>query len=244
VSDDARIGAVTFDFWNTLVAEGGEGKYNDRADRWVVSLRDAGHDVPQEVVERAMTDLWAWFNGRWEDNEVVTPAMLVDRLLDLVAVPHDPALAQAMEATLHAGADPRLTATAPGVGDALESLRSRGLRVGIICDVGMTPSTALRRYLDHHGLLQHFDGWSFSDEVGCYKPDVRIFDHARESLGVDSAVPMAHVGDLRRTDVAGARGAGWRSVRYTGFYDDDSELDDADVVISSHSELLGALGIT
>jgi len=104
-------------------------------------------------------------------------------------------------------------------------------------------ATALRRYLDHHGLLQHFDGWSFSDEVGCYKPDPRIFAHARDSLGVDASVPMAHVGDLRRTDVAGARRSGWRSVRYRGFYDDDSELAEADVVIAAHSELVGALGI-
>jgi putative hydrolase of the HAD superfamily len=243
VSDGAPVGAVTFDFWNTLVAEGGETRYNDRADRWVGALRAAGHDMPQEVVERAMTDLWAWFNARWEDNEVVTPPMLVTRLLELVAAPHDPALAEALEATLHAGADPRLTLTAPGIGDTLEALRARGMRVGIICDVGMTPSTALRRYLDHHGLLQHFDGWSFSDEVGCYKPDRRIFDHARESLGVAPSIAMAHVGDLRRTDVAGARGAGWRSVRYTGFYDDESELEDADFVISSHSALLGVLGI-
>jgi putative hydrolase of the HAD superfamily len=244
VSDGAPIGAVTFDFWNTLVAEGGDAKYNDRADRWVGALRAAGHDVPQELVERAMTDLWAWFDERWEGNEVVTPEMLVARLLEFMAIPRDPALEEAMAGTLHAGADPRLTVTAPGIADALEALRSRGVRVGIICDVGMTPSTALRRYLDHHGLLAHFDGWSFSDEVGCYKPDTRIFDHARDSLGVDASIPMAHVGDLRRTDVAGARGAGWRSVRYSGFYDDESELPDADVVISSHSELLGALGIT
>jgi putative hydrolase of the HAD superfamily len=244
VSDGAPFGAVTFDFWNTLVAEGGDAKYNDRADRWVGALRAAGHEVPQEVVERAMTDLWAWFDERWEGNEVVTPEMLVARLLEFMTIPHDPSLAEAMAATLHAGADPRLTVTAPGIGDTLEGLRSRGVRVGIICDVGMTPSTALRRYLDHHGLLAHFDGWSFSDEVGCYKPDPRIFDHAREVLGVDPSIPMAHVGDLRRTDVAGARGAGWRSVRYTGFYDDESELAEADFVISSHSELLGALGIT
>jgi putative hydrolase of the HAD superfamily len=243
VSDTSRIGAVTFDFWNTLVAEGGAARYNDRAGRWTDIVISSGHDVTQEVMERAMTDLWTWFNARWEDNLVVSPAMLVAHTLELLGVDHDPALARRMEDTLHQGVDPEFMVTAPGIADALERLRSAGLRVGIICDVGMTPSAALRRYLDHHGLLEHFDGWSFSDEVGCYKPDPRIFAHARESLGLDPSVPMAHIGDLRRTDVAGARGAGWRSIRYTGFYDDDSELVDADVVIASHSELSGALGI-
>jgi FMN phosphatase YigB (HAD superfamily) len=244
VSDAPRIGAITFDFWNTLVAEGNAAKYNDRAERWTDAVASSGHDVTQEVVERAMTDLWTWFNARWENNVMVSPEMLVERTLQLLGVSHDPALARRMEDTLHQGVDPDLMVTAPGIAEALDALSSAGVRVGIICDVGMTPSSALRRYLDHHGLLEHFDGWSFSDEVGCYKPDPRIFAHARESLGLDSSVPMAHVGDLRRTDVAGARGAGWRSIRYTGFYDDASELDDADIVISSHSELSGALGIT
>ena len=36
---------------------------------------------------------------------------------------------------------------------ALEQLKAGGLRVGIICDVGLTPSVTLRGYLEHHGLL-------------------------------------------------------------------------------------------
>ena len=239
------IGAVTFDFWNTLMSESARTqRHNDRSGRWSAALAESGHDVSQESLERAMTDLWTWFNARWEGNEVATPAMLVSQTLTFLGIDGDPALAATMEAALHDGIDPALMVIAPGIGDALESLRTHGVRIGIICDVGMTPSTALRRYLDHHGLLGHFDGWSFSDEVGCYKPDLKIFTHARESLGVGGSVPMAHVGDLRRTDVAGARNAGWRSIRYRGFYDDDSELADADAVISSHSELVVALGIT
>ena len=52
------------------------------------------------------------------------------------------------------------------------------------------------------------------------------------------APALAHVGDLRRTDVAGARAAGMRSVRYRGLHDDRGDGPDADVVISEWHELL------
>ena len=234
------IRAVTFDFWNTLVAEGISTDH--RSERWRVALRDAGHDVPQEVLERAMTDLWSWFTGRWEGNEVVTPEDSARRALDLMGVPPSASLLDAMVATLHEGYDPEQVRTASGIGDALEGLRAAGIRVGIICDVGLTPSVTLRRYLDHHGLFGHFDAWSFSDEVGCYKPDPRIFAHASEVLGVTEPSAMAHIGDLRRTDVAGANAAGWTSIRYTGFFDDQIELPDADLVVADHRGVLAALG--
>lgn len=228
--------AVTFDFWNTLIAEGVNRSPRERL--WASMLCEAGFEVDQAVIERAMGDVYAWFDQEWVANRVVSPAALVERFLAVVEV-DSPRLADEMVAALHAGLDPAVVTTAPEIGDALEALRSAGVRVGIICDVGWTPSSALRRYLDHHGLLAHFDAWSFSDEVGCYKPDRRIFDHAREVLAV--AGPMAHVGDLRRTDVAGARAAGWTAVRYAGLYDDRSERPDGDLVIKSHHELATSL---
>ena len=227
------VEAVTFDFWNTLIAEGGGGDH--REDRWAAALRKAGHDVDHAQIERAMTDLWSWFNGEWAGNRVVGPEAIVAQAITLLDVEPTPELVDEMVATLHDGWDPADMTTAPGLGDALEALRSGGLRIGIICDVGLTPSATLRRYLDHHGLLQHFDGWSFSDEVGVYKPDPAIYVHARESLRVEG--PMAHVGDLRRTDIAGALAMGWTAVRYAGFYDDRSDRPEADHVVTSHADL-------
>ncbi|MEZ5258385.1 MAG: HAD-IA family hydrolase [Ilumatobacteraceae bacterium] len=95
-----------------------------------------------------------------------------------------------------------------------------GVRLGIICDVGFTPSPVLRTMLERHGVLGYFDAWSFSDEVGWYKPAAQIFAHAMASLGVE-AQESAHVGDLRRTDVAGALASGMTvMVRYHGVHDD------------------------
>ena len=104
--------------------------------------------------------------------------------------------------------------------ETLAELRDRGVRLGIICDVGLTPSPVLRGWLDDHGVLELFDHWSFSDEVGWYKPAPQIFEHALAGLGGIAPGRAAHVGDLRRTDVGGAQAMGMMAVRYRGAYDD------------------------
>jgi len=53
----------------------------------------------------------------------------------------------------------------------------------------------------------------------------------------------ANVGDLRRTDVAGARGVGMRTLRIRDRYDDESEHPEADLVADSHAHLLELLGL-
>jgi putative hydrolase of the HAD superfamily len=97
--------------------------------------------------------------------------------------------------------------------------------------------------LEKHGLLDWFDHWSFSDEVGVYKPDRRIFDHALAGLGGIDPAEAAHIGDLRRTDIAGAKALGITAVRYTGVYDDPhvDGLPEADLVVADHAELPAAL---
>ena len=107
----------------------------------------------------------------------------------------------------------------------------------------MTPSDILRKHLARHGLLDAFDHSSFSDEVGCYKPDRRIFEHALDGLGA-RAETTAHVGDLRRTDVAGALAMGMTAVRYTGVFDDRSQPEpEGHHVVADHAELAAALGL-
>ena len=60
-----------------------------------------------------------------------------------------------------------------------------------------------------------FAGWSFSDEVGWYKPAPQMFQHSLDYLGT-TASATAHIGDIRRTDVAGANAAGFLAIRYRG----------------------------
>lgn len=95
----------------------------------------------------------------------------------------------------------------PGADDALRTVKSRGLPVGLISNAGATPGFVLREVLQGFGLLQHFDAAVFSDEVELAKPSAGIFEHALEILGVD-AREAVFVGDQPVLDVLGARRAG------------------------------------
>ncbi|MBI2708240.1 MAG: hypothetical protein HYX34_00885, partial [Actinobacteria bacterium] len=63
----------------------------------------------------------------------------------------------------------------------------------------------------------------------------------------DDPRATAHVGDLRRTDVAGAQALGILAVRYSGVFDDPPPPDgppvEADHVIADHAELPAVLGL-
>jgi putative hydrolase of the HAD superfamily len=101
----------------------------------------------------------------------------------------------------------------------------------------------VRRHLDRQGLLTGLAAQSFSDEVGASKPDPRAFRAALGPLGIPPERAL-HVGDLRRTDVAGARNLGMCSVRIRSCHDDRSELPEADHIVDSHAELEKLLGLS
>jgi putative hydrolase of the HAD superfamily len=126
-----------------------------------------------------------------------------------------------------------------GARATLEALARTGVRRGLVCDTGLTPGRVVRLHLSRLGLLDLLEAQAFSDEVGVPKPKPGAFHAALGALGVDPADAQhtAHVGDLRSTDVAGARALGMTTIRIRARYDDTSSLDDADFVVDSHDAL-------
>ena len=235
--------AVTFDFWNTLVVDDVAEMRDQRLTGWLGLLEGAGFAIQRAALDAAHDSAWQAYLQAWHANEQFTAARTAEHCLDQLGlvVPDDlrDRLVDELVASAR-GADLRLT---DGVAHVLRSVKEAGLRLGIVCDVGLTPSAALRAHLDRFGVLELFDAWSFSDDVGHYKPAPQIFAHAAAGLGGPDPARTAHVGDLRRTDVAGARAAGWTSVRYAGAFDDQTDRPEADHVIAHHDELLAALGL-
>lgn len=237
------IEAVTFDFWNTLVVDGGSSGRDHRLDAWTGVLEDEGFAVERGALDAAMSASWDVFLEAWRTNRQYTHVEAAVDILEQLGhqVPPDVHDRLIATYTYDESNQPELT---EGIGECLERLTSAGVRLGIICDVGMTPSTSLRQILERYGVLRYFSHWSFSDEVGAYKPSAEIFAHALAGLGGVAPTSAAHVGDLKRTDVAGALDVGMTAVRYTGSFDDAAaEGPEATHVIASHAELPGVLGI-
>jgi putative hydrolase of the HAD superfamily len=236
------IAAVTFDFWNTLVYEDRGHLRGRRLDAWSGLLEEAGFGGERERLGRAFDASWERFVRRWTAGEHFVFAEAAEEILEDLGYDVPPEVRAALVEAFGRAADDAELHLAPNVAGTIRALKARGVRLGIVCDVGMTPSTTLRDHLDRNGLLDAFDHWSFSDEVGCYKPSPVIFEHALAGLGADAAT-TAHVGDLRRTDVAGALAMGMTAVRYTGVYDDDSQPEpEAHHVVGDHADLPAVLG--
>ena len=239
-----RLEAVTFDYWNTLVHEQPGHMGLLRREAWAARLGAVGVVLAGEVVDRAFEGSWARYVERWHANvQYLGEEAAHDLLVDLGVADLEPELHDALvDDFLSVGLRAELE-LAPNVADALATLRDAGVRIGIVCDVGMTASPILRSHLERHGILDRFDHWSFSDEVGWYKPDRRIFEHALAGLGGIEPARAAHVGDIRRTDVAGALAMGMVAVRYSGVSDDRSDGPEGDLVCAHHADLPALLGV-
>ena len=79
------------------------------------------------------------------------------------------------------------------------------------------------------------------------KPHAPMFVAALEATGARPG-DAVHIGDLRRTDVAGARAAGMAAVRFAGVHDDgwleeDCRDAEADAVLYRWADLPALLGL-
>ena len=237
------IDAVTFDYWNTLVYEEHGQLRGIRLRSWKSILEDAGVRVPPERLERAFDDSWAEYERAWFDNRQYLHDEAVADIVRAIGVSPTDQVVTALAKSFPGAADGADLHLTDGIEDSLRILRAANVRIGIVCDVGMTPSSTLIKLLDARGLLPLFDHWSFSDEVGVYKPDPEIFRHALAGLGSPDPARVAHIGDRTRTDVAGALGMGMVAVRYTGVYNDDDVGPPAHHVLAHHADVAPALGI-
>jgi len=127
----------------------------------------------------------------------------------------------------------------PGALEAVRTLSGR-YRLGVISDTGITPGRVMRLYFQERGLLSHFTSLVFSDETGLCKPHPDVFRRALGELGAEPCEAV-HVGDLLRTDVAGAKAAGLKAVWVRSSQQDGETDAEPDYVIDSLHELPGII---
>lgn len=233
---------VTFDCWSTLLYEPDPGASHGRRVLAVAEVASSsGHQVSEGEARRALDAAWHRHIELWQGGTPSGAAEIARWSLDLLRVDE----AGATEELAWALAETALASEVralEGARATLEALAAAGVRLALICDTGFSPGRVVRQLLDREGILDHLEVQVFSDEVGVPKPHPRPFETALEELasGPERAV---HVGDLRRTDVAGGRGAGMRTIRIRAHYDDPADLPDADAVAGSYEDLRRLLGI-
>ncbi len=244
MSSAEPLTAVTFDFWGTLFEWNGWAAGVRRgAVRAFVGRHRA--ELSAEVVDAAFAAGLAAQDAAWRKSRHFGPAAIIEHFLAELVI-EAPADSRAeLQRLIEDPVPERVLTPIAGVAAAIGRLRERGLRLGVVCDSGMMVGRVLRGQLERAGLARHFEAGAlaFSDEVGVTKPQPQIFQRALAALDARPG-QAAHVGDLRFTDMAGARALGMRAVRFRGFNDDTGEGPDGHATIDTYEELEAALGLT
>lgn len=103
------------------------------------------------------------------------------------------------------------TVVFPDVIEALDLLRERGLKFGIVTNA-YQPMELRDVEIDGHGLLDYFPTCRFSAaDVGFLKPHPSIFERALDCLGTEPEETV-FIGDNMTADIAGAQAAGMRAI--------------------------------
>ncbi|HAQ23064.1 MAG TPA: hypothetical protein DGF10_01585 [Acidimicrobiaceae bacterium] len=229
--------AITFDLWNTLLTSS-PGAIELRSHFWREVIDSRGIDVDDDLLMGTLGMLPERFDEEWRAGRQYGPqealADCFNAFSGRIGDGDRVALAEAFdEASFQLEVEPVAAAA-----EVLQGIAEVGLAVGIVSDTTLATGRHLRHHLDRHGILDAVDYLAFSDEVGAYKPDPSIFNAALAGLEIDNAATVMHVGDLRRTDVAGARAMGMKTVRFRGVFDDPEQGDEADYVVDDLRELL------
>jgi putative hydrolase of the HAD superfamily len=101
--------------------------------------------------------------------------------------------------------------TDPHVVPLFESLRARGLKVGVLSNT-IWPRSEHERIFERDGVHHLIDGAVYSSEISHTKPHAEAFRAALDAVGVDDPSRAVYVGDRLFEDVWGPQQIGMRAV--------------------------------
>ncbi|MEZ0346748.1 MAG: HAD family hydrolase [Infirmifilum sp.] len=124
----------------------------------------------------------------------------------------------------------------PDANSVLSALRERGLRIGIITNVGSYDIVSKR--LRETGIIDYVDVLIASQAVSWKKPAKEIFQLASKLMGTEPP-KCVHVGDDPIADIEGAQRAGFKTIQVLKYA--KTKASAADAYIYTLAELPGVL---
>jgi putative hydrolase of the HAD superfamily len=228
------VKAITFDLWDTVIHDDSdEGK---RKAQGLASKRDARRELALAALDRnasldksalltAYDTMEAAFNRVWHQQHVT---WTVDERVSV--------LLQGLGRTLPDADRGELVQALEEMEVTVPPNPAGTYKLGVVSDAIYSPGRCLRQWLEMHDLLQHFDGFAFSDEVGHSKPHRDMFASAAAQLGVEFR-DMLHIGDRDHNDIKGPHALGMKAVLFTATRDLDKDHTTADAICPRAAEL-------
>jgi putative hydrolase of the HAD superfamily len=239
------IKAVTFDFWDTLVADDSDEprraalglptKPQARLQLLVDEIIAHHPSITPEQIAEAFRQANQRFSHAWKvEHRTPTVTQRVQVAYDALKIPPTPNSADIVRKIeeMEVMIPPTFVA---GVNETLAQL-SRRYALGIVSDTMHTTGRGLRALMERQGILQYLRVLVFSDEVGASKPSPLVFERAAEGFGV-SLAQIVHVGDRESNDVQGPLALGMKAILFTGVVDRDSKNTKANAICREFSTL-------
>jgi HAD superfamily hydrolase (TIGR01549 family) len=228
--------SVSFDFWNTLFANGAEEKRQELRIKFFRTFIPAGNDPGSDAVKAAFVAATEYFLHHWRTN-LRTPTaseriIFIAKQLSInlnkqnVREIADYFGSLIFEIPPHPIAD---------VHSTIAHLASK-YSLGIISDTGYISGKYIRQFLKNEGMFAYFQSFVFSDEQMHSKPHPAVFQITCNNLG-NRCSKLIHIGDLEETDIQGAKNAGCISIKYTGTYPNIAGETRADYQIRNYDGL-------
>jgi putative hydrolase of the HAD superfamily len=227
--------AVLFDWGDTLMRWAFDVELLTQGH--VAGLRAIGREPNPELTARFRDAYLPKFFAEGVIEEVEYPAEVRALLGEFGIEVGDDELLRFLDAEHAAWAPARQLA--PTTHALLESLRDRGLKLGLVSNA-IDPPELLHRDLADFGVAERLDVAVFSSEVGRRKPDAVIFERALERLGVAPENALM-VGDKVAIDIAGAKALGMRTCQALWFVADEVEEPEPDFRAFSQLDVLIAV---
>lgn len=217
---------ITIDFWNTLFDSS---KSSERSyDRYLIinnELQRLGEQRSKEQIAEAQSYAWNYFSQCWEqEHRTLTTEELVHVFWQQLGINADSVAMTSVVESFANGILRHPPELLPGVAEALPQLATLA-PLAIISDTAFSPGTVLRKLLQQQNVEQYFTAFSFSDETGVSKPHPKAYQTVLQPLNVLPQYAV-HIGDIERTDIAGAKNLGMKAIRYEG--DGNSRMNDKD----------------
>lgn len=239
------IKAISFDLWDTVFIDDSDepkrmaaGKPPKKVERrqLVKKFIDKHSPVSMEVVTAVYDAVDAAFNKVWYENH---NTWRVKERLELVLKGLGRSLpAKEMDELVQLHEEMELEFRpdfVPGVVDVVKTLHKK-YRLAVISDTIFSPGRTLRKILQGGDLLDCFDAFIFSDEIGCSKPEPILFHTVCNSLGV-ACKELVHIGDREQKDVLGPQKLGIRSILCTASIDRGSDHTQAEAIFNDYKDL-------
>lgn len=231
-----KIKYISFDFWNTLVEDNGPDhdiRENIRLKIIKNYINKFGYNIDNKKLIEHINKTWEYFIKIWKNEErTLTTEEILKHLFNQINLENYEDLEKLKTdiSSLILKHPPSLTEDV--LYDLIPKL-SKNYKLYIISDTALTSGKHLKNILGNQSLLKYFSDFSFSDELGCSKPNKKIFINVINNP--EKAKYLLHIGDIGRTDIKGAKKIGAKSIRYNQFNNAPHTKYKADYVMNTWS---------